>query len=108
MMILIYSLLIFAGAAVLAFLLIKYGPPMEDRRPKPCLHESVEQWWYDRGIRQRKCVSCGKNELSRNNTPSGYIKLWNPKFINDNPIKGIELEKMLYHKEWLEKKKNAG
>lgn len=102
---LLISIAIFAAAAGLSFLLIKFGPPIEVREYKPCKHENVEQTWYDRQILHRECLDCGKYELSRNNTPSGFIKLWNPKIINGEPIRGIELKKMEWHKEWLKEKK---
>lgn len=106
MIILLESISILVCAIGLSFLLEKlFGPAIEIRERVTCKHESVNQWWYDRGIRQRKCLSCGKEELSRNSTPSGYIKLWNPKFINGEPISGIELKKMLGHKKKLEEKK---
>lgn len=104
-MVLLISIAIFIGAGVFAFLILKFGPPIEIREHVECKHESVHQCWYDRGIRWRTCLDCGKEELSRNNTASGYIELWNPKFINGEPIRGIELEKMEGHKKWLEEKK---
>lgn len=105
MEIILGTLAVMAVAFGLSFLIIKYGP--KEPVYQPCQHESVDQWWYDRGIRQRKCLGCGKEELSRHNTASGYKTLWNPKFINGKPLEGFELDRMRSQKANLEEKLKA-
>ena len=64
-----------------------------------CSHERVEQYWLCQGILYRKCEKCKlKEEWDMHKS---FNKLWSPKFINAEPIQGLELEKMLLHKESL-------
>lgn len=75
----------------------------ELKRTRPCKHENVQQGWFIQGILERECLDCKKRETW--NTFGRFNKLWNPKLINDKPIHGIDLEKMQYHKQWLDKGK---